>query len=431
MSVGMPVASSIGTGSPVAGSRMASVLMVGSFPVTGVDDRRLRLQLPHPRPVYLTPSVSLSRQTVLGASEPPAEHPPAAPDPGRVTARRLADELEVSVRTIYRDLDALAWPGCRSTPSRAVRRRPARRRLPHPPHRPHRRRGRGRLPHRPARPGRRARPRHGAGHRPAEGARGPPPELRAGPPACASASTSTRPAGSTDPEPNPPFLGAVADAVWEQRVLQVHYRSWRGEVDRRVEPLGLVLKAGTWYVVGLSAARTGRIGCPGCSTSRCSTSSSTGRRTSTCRRTGRRTRPGSRPASSDDEATVRLSPVAWERFGHWWSPRTVAAMRASAAEPDEEGWRRVVIPLESMNHARTELLRLGGEVEVLDPPELRQLLIDSVPPSPPSTPPTSDPPKLTSRHRIRASALHRTEGAGGTPRNSWSDPRDRLLWSAA
>src|SRR5262245_11112504 len=46
-----------------------------------------------------------------------------------------------------------------------------------------------------------------------------------------------------------PYLAAVADAVWHQRALRVRYRRWGGEVERTLEPLGLVLKAGAWYVV--------------------------------------------------------------------------------------------------------------------------------------------------------------------------------------
>ena len=48
-------------------------------------------------------------------------------------------------------------------------------------------------------------------------------------------------------------LATVAEAVWAQQVLHVRYRRGAGgqvaEVERTIEPLGLVLKAGVWYVV--------------------------------------------------------------------------------------------------------------------------------------------------------------------------------------
>jgi predicted DNA-binding transcriptional regulator YafY len=59
-----------------------------------------------------------------------------------------------------------------------------------------------------------------------------------------------------------PFLSAVADAVWRGRALSVRYRRWKEptDVDRRLEPYGLVLKAGRWYLVaGPSSPRTYRV----------------------------------------------------------------------------------------------------------------------------------------------------------------------------
>jgi predicted DNA-binding transcriptional regulator YafY len=49
-----------------------------------------------------------------------------------------------------------------------------------------------------------------------------------------------------------PLLPAVAGAVWDGRALQVRYRRWKEptDVDRRLEPYGLVLKGGRWYLVG-------------------------------------------------------------------------------------------------------------------------------------------------------------------------------------
>jgi predicted DNA-binding transcriptional regulator YafY len=55
-----------------------------------------------------------------------------------------------------------------------------------------------------------------------------------------------------------PHLPLVADAVWNRRVIGVRYRRWTApaEVTRRLEPYGLVLKAGRWY---LAARRDGML----------------------------------------------------------------------------------------------------------------------------------------------------------------------------
>jgi predicted DNA-binding transcriptional regulator YafY len=59
----------------------------------------------------------------------------------------------------------------------------------------------------------------------------------------------------------PKHLPLVADAVWAQRVIRIRYQSWKAEKKRVVEPLGLVLKSGAWYLVGRvgSDVRTYRI----------------------------------------------------------------------------------------------------------------------------------------------------------------------------
>ena len=43
-------------------------------------------------------------------------------------------------------------------------------------------------------------------------------------------------------------------------------------------------------------------------------------------------------------------------------------------EPDGD-WTTVRVPVESLDHAVVDLLRLGPEVEVLEPPELRERVI--------------------------------------------------------
>jgi len=52
--------------------------------------------------------------------------------------------------------------------------------------------------------------------------------------------------------PRADHLSEVANAVWNDRRLEVRYQSWNHVAEHQVEPLGLVLKAGEWYVVATS-----------------------------------------------------------------------------------------------------------------------------------------------------------------------------------
>lgn len=95
-----------------------------------------------------------------------------------------------------------------------------------------------------------------------------------------------------------PELARTAEAVWRQHRVEVRYRGWNGEVTRVLEPYGLVLKGGRWYVV---ADQPGR-GSP--ATYRVNQilaltpwrRSSTDPPTSTCRPGGGRTWCGSAPS---------------------------------------------------------------------------------------------------------------------------------------
>jgi predicted DNA-binding transcriptional regulator YafY len=42
----------------------------------------------------------------------------------------------------------------------------------------------------------------------------------------------------------------VAEAVWHTRRITLRDESWRGQAERELEPLGLVLKGGTWCIGG-------------------------------------------------------------------------------------------------------------------------------------------------------------------------------------
>jgi predicted DNA-binding transcriptional regulator YafY len=71
----------------------------------------------------------------------------------------------------------------------------------------------------------------------------------------------------------------------------------------------------------------------------------------------------------DVTARVRADALGRLRFA---IDRVSADMAvASATAPDDDGWVEVVIPTESLDYAHDDLLRLGPDIEVLDPPELR------------------------------------------------------------
>ena len=77
------------------------------------------------------------------------------------------------------------------------------------------------------------------------------------------------------------------------------------------------------------------------------------------------------------EASLRLSPKGLERLP--LLSRAAGEMAALAAgAPDEAGWVRVNIPIESIDHAAGEMLKLGVEAEVLTPPELRRRMVEIV-----------------------------------------------------
>ncbi|MFG2126370.1 helix-turn-helix transcriptional regulator [Streptomyces sp. NPDC048751] len=165
----------------------------------------------------------------------------------------------------------------------------------------------------------------------------------------------------------PGFLSAVADAVWNNRALNIVYRRWREptDVERRLEPYGLVLKAGRWYVVAGPGPRTFRVD----QILELATSDETFARpsdfdlaaywTAYQRDFHQRLHRG--------EALVRMAPGV----------RLARAVKADVPE-DGEGWIRATVPIESVDHAHAEFLRLGSDIEVLAPSELRERIARTV-----------------------------------------------------
>ncbi|MBB4979902.1 helix-turn-helix transcriptional regulator [Streptomyces nymphaeiformis] len=173
-----------------------------------------------------------------------------------------------------------------------------------------------------------------------------------------------------EPE-TPELLAPVAEAVWDDRRVSARYRRGDGgEVERELEPYGLVLKAGVWYVCARagSSFRTYRVDR--------FTSVAVGEerfdrdpdfdlpvfweeRSAEFARSLLRT-----------EVVVRLSAAGARRLPYVTD--RAAAEEALAAGTAEGGLVRVVLRVESEEVAFGQLLGLGPEAEVLAPGTLRE-----------------------------------------------------------
>lgn len=292
---------------------------------------------------------------------------------GRMTAQQLADELEVSVRTVYRDVEELSASGIPVYADRGTH-------------------GGFQLVE-----GYRTRL---TGLTPEEaealflsGYPGPAAQLGLGtvlaaaqlkvlaalPPELRSRAARLRqrfhldaPGWFQEPDVTP-HLQQIAEAVWADRRLRMRYRRGSDEavVERVVDPLGLVLKAATWYLVALhdGGMRTYRVS-----------------RIDDLEMLDRFERPeefdlagywdrsvaayaGSLPRFA---ATVKLRGDGLERLAQVIGEGQARQALAEAAGPDVDGWITASISLEDLWHAEANLLALGPDAEVVEPPELRE-----------------------------------------------------------
>lgn len=171
----------------------------------------------------------------------------------------------------------------------------------------------------------------------------------------------------------PQFLREAAEAVWQGRRVQVRYRSWRHTSSRELEPLGLVMKAGAWYLAarkaGKAAVRTYRLASV--------IELKAGTRTFKRPRTFDLARYWQESAARFEaelrplQAHVRVSPKGLDclqqsrlRFGPW-----PVALQDTTAPP---GWQDIWLPIESIEQGAREVLGYGGDVEVVEPLELRR-----------------------------------------------------------
>lgn len=173
-----------------------------------------------------------------------------------------------------------------------------------------------------------------------------------------------------------PHLQTVHQAVWHNRQLYVLYRPpFAIEIERLVRPYGLVAKAGVWYLV---CARNEAMYV---------------HRVADLLAVRLSAESFERPASFDLAAfwaewclevetlladftvTVRVAPDFVSELSRYFG-NSIHTKITRAGPPDAAGWIRLELSFESFEAARDRLLSFGRGVEVLEPRALHRSVLD-------------------------------------------------------
>ncbi|MGH9901925.1 MAG: helix-turn-helix transcriptional regulator [Pyrinomonadaceae bacterium] len=169
-----------------------------------------------------------------------------------------------------------------------------------------------------------------------------------------------------------PFLHTLQQAVWQARRLRFVYgRGGDCPVERLADPLGLVAKGGAWYLVAAVDGETRSY------------------RVSRVQEAEILDEPCARPAGFDlaafwEESAARFRAnlprytavvrAAPEIFGRM--PFAGRFARVGEAEgPDAEGWMKVTVRFDVEEMACEYALSFGPRMEVLEPPSLREKVV--------------------------------------------------------
>ena len=169
-----------------------------------------------------------------------------------------------------------------------------------------------------------------------------------------------------------PCLATLQDAIWRERKVRLAYRRNDGDaVDRLVDPLGLVAKGSLWYLVAgvdseIRSYRVSRVQAAVIADEPC-------------------VRPPDfdlaaywARSSADFVAslprypvTVRIAPEALARI---WVPGSYAQVQ-HVGEPETDGWRTLRLLLQTEEEACSYVLGFGTRVAVVAPAELREQVV--------------------------------------------------------
>jgi predicted DNA-binding transcriptional regulator YafY len=176
------------------------------------------------------------------------------------------------------------------------------------------------------------------------------------------------PTGWRGTSENLAMLPIVQDAVARDRKVTMRYwRADREPVERTVDPLGLVAKGNAWYLVARAADRVRTY------------------RVSRIESASLLDRPSERPADFDLEAYWRSSTREFEdgwprleavlrlepRTARWMKTwRVASVVEAEGGDPD--GWVTLRVPFDHPGEACFFVLGLGPRVDVIEPASLRE-----------------------------------------------------------
>jgi predicted DNA-binding transcriptional regulator YafY len=173
-----------------------------------------------------------------------------------------------------------------------------------------------------------------------------------------------------------PHLPDVANAVWHGLQLDVTYQSWKGVVQRTISPMGLVMKAGTWYLVAQVKQQTRIFKISGIIALTMGEQFARDEPFDLARFWKAHCEHFER-SLIQDHAVVMVTPAGLEQLDMLGAYAANAA-RKSAGPVEADGRCRVTVPIESPEHAARQLFGFGSELEVISPTSLRDLIEDSI-----------------------------------------------------
>ncbi len=167
-------------------------------------------------------------------------------------------------------------------------------------------------------------------------------------------------------------LGTVAEAVWQNRQITMTYDSWRSSSERTVAPLGLVLKAGSWYLVAkhqrdIRMYRAAEI--------RAITLGEQFKRPSSFNLA---TWWATHAARFEQSLTTELASVRVSPEYVSTAQRSMQLKVLATARPDRRGWLLATVPIESISQAVQLFLPCGNNIEVLEPSTVRTALRSTI-----------------------------------------------------